>query len=180
MVLEKALELKYLKTNTDVKTKQIITYYYNKSFEEPDFYKKELLANKAIFKSSNMAHREFLKTNQKDFRNKIQSQDSNTEIAILNKESLGISTSKNFFSFKEDALKNVYVDENKINKYTAVYPETKSPEIQFMIINFLEKFIQNESDRLYIAFLLYTSYYSNWLNSKNYLKFEKYFNYFAI
>lgn len=180
MDLLKSIELCYLRKGeeNDIQT---IEFFYRKSQETNDCDKKEIYANRALFKSSEMGIQEFLKFNQREFDSGTISITSGMAVTTINRGDFGISSSILFgreishrsYNYVSDLKKNVtnYSDSgltllgtnDSSFKFLTEFPESRNPDTILEIYSFLRNLINNKSEKLFVAFLLFTSEYDRWL-----------------
>jgi len=167
----------YLRSNS-VRDSKIINYWYTRSKDEDDINKKEEFANKAVFKSPQVAHREFLKANLKE-KTRISDHHSNTILTILDKGEFGISTTKSIVSCGEDSVcseqKITYgkPNPNLIPQYLIDNDTVK----HYAIFSTILKIASTDAERLIAAYLIMSSGYDKILSFEEYGCFEREFEY---
>jgi len=187
MDLTKGLKSDYIRTGESHDI-QIINFWYNQSKKETDIDKRDEAANRAIFKSKEVAMQETYKFHQKERRSKTLYQDSFSDFCMISKGSMGMSMTEGTDFHGHSSSEDGVSSPDSINaSFSSFLPESYLEDIasQLEMFDILIKSCGDKAEldydarKLIVAYFVFNSKYDRFITVQQYGFFEKEFEYIS-
>lgn len=164
--------------------KEVALYWYNRAKQTSDIELQEYYSNRAIFRGESIAKQEFEKARQKEVRSGTWNRDSGHAVAYIRKGAMGINSSMNGSSgngigssdMGDGGEAMTFCDSNSSYEFMSDF-NTRESDSSFEMFEMICKAIATKAEKLYGAWLMYTTGYDRVMEEHHWDFFAKEFNY---